>query len=87
MTCKITFYVNNDQVEETKHLVRQFPSLRFRSNPLRFGGFAEFCLEGEIEDFNCLDKELNDRNQALQSNQEVSDAGFWSRLFRKWLGR
>lgn len=53
-----SFWVDSKNVETVKGLVRQHPSLRFVANPLTVGNSAQFCLEGEVEDFNALNTRL-----------------------------
>jgi hypothetical protein len=79
---KSTFFVKNEQVECTKALVRQHPTLRFRQNPLQVGSTTEFCLEGEVQDFNSLNvlmEELNvkeNEKEKPEPNNFVEH--FWS---------
>lgn len=51
---KATFYVANEEIEQVKSLVRKYSSLRFLSNPMKVGAKCEFCLEGNVHDFNAL---------------------------------
>jgi hypothetical protein len=59
---KSTFHVKNEKVESTKALVRQHATLRFLRNPLQVGTSTEFCLEGDVEDFNSLNVMLEELN-------------------------
>ena len=71
---KYTFWVKNDKVEDTKSLVRQHKSLRFRGNPIKGTHSTEFCLEGDVEDFNSL-------NSMLESHKETgTEEGFTEQL-------
>lgn len=55
-----TFWVKNEHFDAVKSLVRQHKSLRFIQNPLQVGNTTEFCLQGDVEDFNSLDRLYED---------------------------
>ena len=75
---KSTFFVKNEQVEGTKALVRQHASLRFRQNPLQVGSTTEFCLEGDVEDFNSLGVMLEELNVTEKPEPGNFVEHFWS---------
>ena len=73
---KSTFYVKNENVVLTKALVRQHASLRFRQNPLQVGSSTEFCLEGNVEDFNSLNEKMEGLNVTKNKEQEPEPGNF-----------
>ena len=75
---KSTFFVKNEQVECTKALVRQHPTLRFRQNPLQVGSTTEFCLEGEVQDFNSLNVLMEELNVKEKPEPHNFVEHFWS---------
>lgn len=66
-----SFWVDSKNVETVKGLVRQHPSLRFVANPLTVGNSAQFCLEGEVEDFNDLNIQLEGHPQVPPALEAV----------------
>jgi hypothetical protein len=75
---KSTFHVKNEKVESTKALVRQHATLRFLRNPLQVGTSTEFCLEGDVEDFNSLNVMLEELNVEEKPEPGSFVEHFWS---------
>lgn len=53
-----TFFVSDSIFEQTKKAIRQFPSLRFRNNPLWFGHNWEISIKGDVNDMNYFNEVL-----------------------------
>lgn len=76
-----SFWVDKNLEQDVKALVRQYPSIRFKENPLEVGLKVHFCLTGDVEDFNSFNVKLDELESGTEpcGNEPV---GLFQKVFK-----
>jgi hypothetical protein len=77
---RYSFFVPNQISQDVKSLVREYPSLRFDSNPLELGSTTSFSISGEVEDMNLFSLRLEELQERTESAKEVEKRNFFQRF-------
>jgi hypothetical protein len=80
---KQTFWTSNSNAKEIQGLLKKYKTIRFRANPIIIGDRIEFCLGGDVEEFNQFNQDVDLIEEKLKEIDK-KPLGFFGQL-KNWL--
>lgn len=75
-----TFYINEENLDDTKLFIRTLPSARFNGNPLKVGNKYNLSVDLEVKDGNKLSQYLEQYYESNDVDQTIQ-VPFYKRVF------